>query len=153
MRPLNVRTAQNASFVTMVDRSRIGPRKAYRITGVVVCITESGREMLVQWKSRDDMWVQRTFVVPSDAVIVVNDGDLANWNAAQPTDLEPGDEVTIDYLPLGPQNLALVIRLGREEPVLGAKNTADIVQVQDEAFGSAMVNVTLLRIAEKEACA
>ncbi len=137
----------------MVDRSLLGPRKAYRITGVVVCITESGREMLVQWKCSGDMWAQGTFVVPSDVVIVVTDGVPTCWNTAQPTDLEPGDEVTIDYLPLGAQNLALVIRLVREASSLEAKNTAEILQVPDEAFGSSMVDVALLRIAEKKVCA
>jgi hypothetical protein len=153
MRLLDSRTASGASFATTVERTSIGPRKAYRIEGVVVCAVECGREMLVQWKCRDDTWMQGTFVVPNDAVTVVDDGDLANWKTARPTDLEPGDEVTIDYLPLGPQNLALVIRRGLKESALEAKNTAEILRAPDEGFCSSMVDVALPRVAEKKACA
>jgi hypothetical protein len=141
---------------TTPDRSVFAPRKAYQLVGTVVHITEQGREMLLQWKSRDGMWEQRTFVVLDNAVNVASGGDITHWRATSLTHLEQGNEVTIDYLPLGAQwNLALLVRGRSDENTLAATNTTEAgrLQIPDEAFGSFMADMAFHRIAEKKACA
>jgi hypothetical protein len=155
MRLVSTRENTSANTVTKIDRSLIAPRKAYRVAGVVVCITENGREMLLQWRSRDDMWCYGAFVVTKDAVFAIEGRGPSHWNTPHLKELVPGTIVTIDYLPLGPQNLALVIRGGSDENTLAATNITKSgrLQTPDEAFCSSMADVAFHRIAEKKACA
>ena len=151
MRLLNTRTLLETGTHNAYDVVPTGPRKAYRITGRVVCCTAKGRESLVQWKNRDT-WEHGTFIVAGETAYVFDEGDSSH-SSSTPPDLEPGDEVTIDYIPLGKQVQALVIRWGRKEFVTEASDSAVMLQSSDEAFFSSMVDVAVPRIAEKKACA
>jgi hypothetical protein len=154
MRLLKTRKTGHTSPAKEVDGALIGVRKAYRTTGMLIRIAEGGKEILVQWKGRNDAWMQSSFVVSDDTVIVANDGESEPWKAARLMDLEPGDEVTIDSLPLDRQwNLAFLIRCCSKEPAQQAKPVAERSPLPDEAFCSSTADVARRLVDNNKACA
>jgi hypothetical protein len=138
---MKVLETRSRAFTNEFERAKIGPRKAYRMTGVVVYLRKVSREMLIQWRCGDGLWRQGTFLASDEAMVVLDDGGFLPWDALQTSDLEQGDEVTIDYLPLGRQNLVFIIR---------CRNSTGLLRASNEDFCS---STAISRLEERKACA
>jgi hypothetical protein len=102
----------NPLIPTPATASAISQRR--RLRGEVVRYVKATGELILQWRETDGCWTQRTYIVSEGteitcALLVRNDNGLPRLITRRLDDLQPGQEVIVDYQTVGGHNLALVI--------------------------------------------